>query len=142
GRIAMYTTYRTNRSYGRCRLFSAGAVAGRGLAVVVDVTGGPEQAARHEIEIARIGDRVGIVAEHGAEDAGLAVIGIGPHVHPIIRPGTGHRRGAVGVLRLHVHRLQAVGQRMSRGEDLDVVIMLFLDRRPILHSLGDRALLV
>src|SRR5206468_8201933 len=53
-------------------------VARGGLAVVGDVVGGPEEAAGDQVEVAGVFDRLVVVADRGGEDAGLAVVLVGP----------------------------------------------------------------
>src|SRR5436190_82251 len=47
-------------------------------AVVAELADGPEQAVRHQIEVTRVFDRRVVVAERGAEDAGLVAVVVGP----------------------------------------------------------------
>ena len=115
------------------RLFTARSVALGGGSVVVQMTGGPEEAARHEIEIPRIRDGLRVVPDRGAENAGLAVVEVCPDIDPVVSPIL-DGDAAVGLLCFYMDRLLSVREDMGRGEDMDVVVVLFPDRGPIAQA--------
>src|SRR4051812_35413887 len=66
-------------------LFLLGFVAGHRLAIVIKFVAGPEQAARHEFEIAVVSHSAVVVAKGGAEHAGLLrAVFVGPDDHRIV----------------------------------------------------------
>ena len=92
---------------------------------------GPEQATRDEIEVTRISDCLGVVADGRAETAGTGFF---------VRPGD----DVFDVLRAAVlvfDRLLAHRERMSI-EEVHVVIQLLFDRGPIRERLRDRVLFI
>ena len=114
------------------------AVAGSGLAVFVDVAGGPEDATADEVEVAGVGDGFRVVADGGGEDFRFVrAVFIGPGDDGGHFRGLGVRRQGFAFFSLRRDDLDARGERFA-GEDLDVVVELFVDGGPVFEALGDR----
>ena len=90
---------------------------------VIQLVAGPQHSAGDEFEVARVGDRRRVVAQRRAEHSGLAVL-VDPR-HDIVVDFL------AGVL-------NAAGERLGGVEHPQVVVQLFVDRRPIPQGPRDR----
>ena len=105
-----------------------GRRGGRGLEVSrVQLVARPEQSARDEVEVTRVGDGVVVVADGAAEDAGVAIL---------VYPGDDRLDGALGAVLL-LEQLLAAHERRGGGEDFDVVVKLLADGGPLGLALHD-----
>ena len=109
-------------------------VAGFGFAVGVQLVTGPEEAARDQVEIAVIGHGCIVVADGRGEDARFAFVGVYPRDDEII--------GALRFARLVLDDLSSAGERAGGVENLNVVVVLFANRRPIRQPFADGMSLV
>ena len=96
-----------------------------GLLEIFDASHRPQQAARHHVEIRRVGHRRVVVADRRREDVSLAIF-VGPHAG-LRFAGVLPRRG---------------GERVRVGEHFDDVIQLALLGRPTGKALRDRVILI
>src|SRR5581483_2195317 len=110
------------------------AITRRRSAIVIQMPRGPKNAARYEIKVTGVFDGFVVMTDGCAEDAGfLGTVFISPGDDIIV--------GFLTAVALF-DGLFTVRDWPGGFENVDVVVVLFMDRRPIIQTPGDRAFLV
>ena len=120
---------RKRLGFGRCAGEQLpGGLRGQDFQIcLVELVARPEQAVGDELQVARVGNGLVVVAEGGAEDARLAVL---------INPRDDRLDGLLAAVLL-LEQLLAAHQRRGGGEDFDVVVKLLLNGRPLGQAAHD-----
>lgn len=118
------------------------AVTSGGFAVFGEVASGPEETAGDEIEVMWIHDGGGVVADGGGEDFGFVrAVFIGPGDDGVGLGRFGIRGELLAFFGFGRDDLITRGEGLA-GEDLDVVVELFVDGGPVFEATGDGAVFI